>query len=73
MQKKIIFRGENGIDKEFVANIDEIDVTSINDTSKKYLYAVKSVVVDGQVMGMDINNGFTEPLTNIRFIAPDLN
>lgn len=73
MQKKIVFTGNNGASKEFVANVDKIDATPIGATTRQYLYAVRSVEIDNQIVGLDMDNGFTDPVSDQYFTAPDLN
>ena len=58
MQKKIVFTGNNGASKEFVANVDKIDATPIGATTNQYLYAVKSVEINNQTVGLDMDGGF---------------
>ena len=73
MQKKIVFKSKDGTPKEFVANINKIDATTLDATTKQYFYAVGSVEINNQTIGLDINEGFTDPVSDQYFIAPDLN
>lgn len=73
MQKKVTFKSRDGVAKEFIANITEIDATPIEATTSQYLYAVKSVEINNQTVGLDMNDGFTDPISGQYFIAPDLN
>ena len=73
MQKKVIFKSKDGVAKEFIANITEINATPLGATVSQYLYAVKSVEINNQTVGLDMDDGFTDPTSGQYFIAPDLN
>ncbi|GEM_PF-4640885 len=73
MQKKIAFKSKDGSTKEFVANISEIDATPLGATVRQYLYAVKSVEINNQTVGVDMDDGFIDPVSGQYFTAPDLN
>lgn len=73
MQNKVTFKSKDGVAKEFIANIVEIDATPMGATTGQYLYAVRSVEINNQTVGLDMDNGFTDPISGQYFIAPDLN
>lgn len=73
MRKKVTFKNKDGTPKEFIANIAEIDATPLGATIRQYLYTVRSVEINNQTVGMDMDDGFTDPISGQYFIAPDLN
>lgn len=72
MQKKLFFTSADNESKEFLTNIKVIDATRLDSDTKQYLYAPQSVTVNGQIIGFDMEGGFTDPVSGKYFICPEI-